>query len=640
MIKKNYKLFCVGFGILAILALYFTWCVSTITYKGGIYNIIHFICTALTAFLYIICNVIFIKYWNEKKLRSQIQVLNIALLMFFILLTIYDILENSSVLTVASNLIWVTTTVIVYYLMPINAKIALKKLQDNLKANCLIVFLLIISTILTVYPTMLQFKWDGALYEQACRNMNIHSMSSIAAYAHISHGYGVLFCVADMVIGDTQMAMAMVNVFMYLCSICAFNGIIRHTVPNRKRITYLLATAVYAFSPYTLGMVNYYSLDYATLCLFVCMLYFTLKEQWILQFVAALFTCFTKEPAIVSYGGFCVGIVVVDFIQNDNKNSIDKIRDIITKPQYYLMLVTGILWIITYMFLGGWSAGEGYVALDGSYIVQKNLVLYVLNFSWLFILVCIIGYRSVFKNVKLELPMFVSTFCFTIFSIVFKTSNHARYTAQIPAVLYVIGVVVVLYMFKDVISDIILTVMALLLITSSYMTIDPVSKICFRAVDVGNMEMISTGTLIPGDSMIYNKQMLGFEYAINQAVGDALENDCMVIMPTYNNVPNLFDGLMQYMETQDYGYMADTYWLEDANMRTKYEDGDTREFTIYELNSDADILQLPLEESEKHCFIYSELLGEDRALEIQELYPDAEYREYNAKGWTVSMLVF
>jgi hypothetical protein len=108
----------------------------------------------------------------------------------------------------------------------------------------------------------------------------------------------------------------------------------------------------------------------------------------------------------------------------------------------------------------------------------------------------------------------------------------------------------------------------------------------------------------------------------------------------YESSPNLFDGLMQDMETSDYGYMADTYWLRDSNMRTIYRDDDTIAFTIYELNSDVDILQLPLEESEKHCFIYSELLGEDRALEIQELYPDAEYREYNAKGWKVSALFF
>jgi hypothetical protein len=156
------------------------------------------------------------------------------------------------------------------------------------------------------------------------------------------------------------------------------------------------------------------------------------------------------------------------------------------------------------------------------------------------------------------------------------------------------------------------------------------------------MEMVSTGITVPGDSMIYNKQMLGFEYALNLALGEAVNNNYMVIMPVYEGSPNLFDGLMQEMVTQDYGYESTVYWASDSMTRTIYNDDDDEalEFKIYELSSDADISQIPMEENDKHVFIYSNLLGEEIAQTLMNKYPEAEYKEYNAKGWSVSAVIF
>jgi hypothetical protein len=119
-----------------------------------------------------------------------------------------------------------------------------------------------------------------------------------------------------------------------------------------------------------------------------------------------------------------------------------------------------------------------------------------------------------------------------------------------------------------------------------------------------------------------------------------VKNDYMVIMPMYGSSPNLFDGLMQEMAKQDYGYESTVYWSYDTQTRTIYEDGDTLDFKIYELSSDADISQMPLEEKEKHVFIYSNLLGEEIAQTLMEEYPEAEYKKYNAKGWSVSVVIF
>jgi hypothetical protein len=581
-----------------------------------------------------------VKYWNAEKLHFQLQAVNVGLFLFFVLVAISDVISNqNNILYVISDLIWIIGTIIVYRQMPINFKKLRKYIKNNILIKYDLIILLVVSTILAVFPTMSQFKWDGALYEQACRRMNIHSMSSMAAYSHIAQGYGILFCVARMIKDDSQIAMAIVNIAMYLGSICAFYGIVCYLIPHKKKITYLLATAVYAFSPFTLGMINYYSLDYATLCLFVCMFYLSLKRQWILQFVAALFFCFTKEPAIISYGAFCLGLVIVDFVQARN------IKRILVRPQYYLMLETGVLWVVTYLLFGGWSAGDGGAVIDASYMENKLNTLYVLNFSWIFVLVGIVGFiyfaiQKKLKTMSWAFSVILSTLCFTLFSMIFKTVNNARYTAQVSIVLYVVGISVILYVFREGLAKIALAVLTALLLVSSYVTIDPVTKLCFETVNVGDMEMITTGVLAPGDSMIYNKQMLGLEYALDEAFEYAISNDYMVILPLYEYSPNLFDGLMQEEERHEYGYVAYTYWDDDKKYRTIYEEDGTTPFEIYELYQTVATTTLPLEKYEKHCYIYSGLVGEDRVAEINARFSNVEYKEFSSKGWTVTMVIF
>ena len=644
--RKQYKMCTLFIGICAVIAFYMTWCLSTISYRGRIYEVLHLVSTAITVLIYGGCIAIFETYWGEERLRKQLRILNAGILGAFLLILLSDV-RSGGLWLLLSDFMWIVAAGYGWRVLKCRLGRGLQTVWSWVKQNCMLIVLSAFAGILGGMPTMLQFRWDGALYEQACRGMNIHSMSSMAAYAHLAQGYGVIFCLINVLVPDTDCAMAMTNIVMYLTSIMAFWGIMRRIIPEKKEWSYLLITAIYACSPYTLGMVNYYSLDFATLCLFVCMLYFWVKREWVLQFVATLFACFTKEPAIISYGALCVGMVIVEIVQWDTGKITERIGNLFRRLYYYPMLLTGGLWIITYMFLGGWNAGDGGVAADTAYIADKLKVLYILNFSWFFTGVLIwggirlLGRRSGREKIGWWLiPFAVSTIGFTLFSVVFKTVNHARYAAQVPAILYITGGYLLLSMIGEKAVEVVAGLLACLMLVSSYLTIDPVSRLCFTVLDIGSRQMLTTGTPVPGDSMIYNKQMLGMEYALNEAVQYAVQNDCMIIMPMHGATPNLFDGLMQEMEEQEYGYTAVTYWSEGRGKRTIYEDEDTTAFTIYEWSDTADIMQLPLYEKEKHCYIYTSLLGEDKARQILERYADAEYKEYHYGGWTVSMLVF
>jgi hypothetical protein len=134
--------------------------------------------------------------------------------------------------------------------------------------------------------------------------------------------------------------------------------------------------------------------------------------------------------------------------------------------------------------------------------------------------------------------------------------------------------------------------------------------------------------------------MLGFEYVLNEAFDYAISNDYMVILPLYDAPPNLFDGLMQEEEGDEYGYVAYTYWDDSKKCRTRYESEETTPFEIYELYQNVATTTLPLEKYEKHCYIYSGLVGEERVEEINARFSDVEYKEFSAKGWNVTMVIF
>ncbi len=646
IIGRHYKVCNLLAGVCAVLAFYMTWCLSTIVYQGDVFKVLHFISTLITAFLYVCCVMLFQTYWRAPHLGRQLRILNFGILAAFALIFLSDI-RSGGFWLLLSDIIWILALGYSWRVLKCSFVKGLCGILLWLKTNWKLIILLAAAGTLGIFPTMLQFRWDGALYEQACRAMDIHSMSSLGAYAHLAQGYGVLFCLVRAIVPDTGYAMAVTNMVMYLSSIVAFWGIMRQIVPGKSRWTYLLLTAMYAWSPYTLGMVNYYSLDYATMCLFVCMLYFWLRREWVLHFVAALFACFTKEPAIVSYGALCVGMVVVEIVQQNDVKVTERISSLFRRIYYYPMLLTGMLWVITYLFLGGWNAGNGGTALDAVYMADKLKVLYIFNFSWIFTGIIVLGSiclttgRAVKKGLAWWfVPLAVSTLGFTLFNVVFKTVNHARYAAQMPAVLYLIGGYLLLRMLKEKAVDILVGILACLMLASSYLTIDPVSRLCFAVLDTGQGRMFTTGAPVPGDSMIYNKQMLDMEYAVNEAIAFAVENDCMVIMPMYGDSPNIFDGLMQEMENYEYGCSALTHWSVKDRKRSNYEGEDTISFITYEWNGEADIMQLPLQEKDKHCFIYSSLLGGDRAQQVQKHYADAEYREYQHGDWTISMLVF
>lgn len=642
--NKHAKIIALIEGILAVGCFYLSWCFATIFYKSNVFGVFHVIMTILSASSYAAC---VNKVHKEKMLEEeQFKVLNLSILVISLLVSYDDIIgEYGNIYFIVADIIWIFVACCLLKKFGFSGFCSKREWLQNMRKHLGMVALLLVAVILAMEPFQMQFRWDGALYEQACSLMNIHSLSSLGAYGHLSQAYGSMYYLLWIIIKHTGSAMTIMNILLYLGSIVGFYALTRQVNTGKKKILLVVATAMYAFSPFLLGMVNYYSLDYAALCLFVWMVYFAYTRKWIFHFIAALCFTFTKEPSVVVYGAFCVGVVLVDWIKCHKNGFVSKICYIIQQYQYYLMLLVGMLWIVMYLLIGGWSGGVGAFSLDFQYILDKLKVLYVLNFNWLMVLGIVIGIVIIlFERKKIAglweicVPVSFSLIMYTIFSAMFKTVNHARYAATIPSILYLLVFwILVSVLRKGAIY--IFTLLGVLMLISSYRTVDPVSLLSFQRMNIGSETMITTGAPTIGDSMIYNKQMLRQEYALNQALEYALDKEYRIYMPMFHGLTYSFDGLMVEGVQQDGLTVVTQFWDEEKNVRTAYVNNKTVAFSLYEVSDELEALN-NIDMAEKGCYIYSDILGMELAERIIEKNPAIPSKEFCYDGWILYMLEF
>lgn len=620
-------------GLAAVLLFFLGWCIDTLSYRWTLFSILYLFFNIATISLYflIICK----QRNSEGGLPKQFAFLNVCLFVCFGSVLCSDLFRGKgNIFNIFTDVIWIIVTGKISSNVKISIKNAVTCAHDTFISHKSFFLLLIILVILALEPFQLQFRWDGALYEQACSEMSIHSLSSLGAYGHLSQAYGTLYYLIWSIVGSVDYAMAVLNLLLYLGSVTGIYVFINELQKEKDTVCALLLTTLYACSPYLLGMVNYYSLDYMAACIFVWVIYFAYCEKWILHYMAAILFVFTKEPAIVTYGAFCIGVVVLDIKNNGIRKVVDRI-------QYYFMLSIACMWFALYSVIGGWSGGEGQFSFDIEYVIDKLQVLYILNFSWLIVLLIFITAacsRKKNRIVQYCIPVVLSIVAYTVFSIMFKTVNHARYTAMVPAGLYII-LIIFLLSSKTINISIRNSIVALLdicMLLSVYKTVDPMTLYCFENVNIGNEMMITTGDYAIGDSMIYNKQMLCEETVLNQALGYALNQEYNIYIPMYSGAAYSFDGLMtDNISSENSVFQTIQFWDDVKQRRTFKANSQTKVFILNEISNEKEI-----EYDRPGCYIYSDILGQEIANEIKNKDRNAMYKEFDYKSWKLYMFEF
>ena len=646
--KSNIILFV--WCMISICAFLGAWCCSTLYYKGKVSGLVYLIISLCAAICYAKCILHSVLQYKESKtennILSQIKIVNVLVLFLFGGMFLGDIKsQEKDLLYILIDCVWMIFTIWLMLKCNMKIKFEFRKIVDNIMCDKFLWILILIVLCLAIEPGKIQVRWDGAFYERECRNvMNIHSLSTLGAVGHLSQAFGVLYCLGYTLLGDSKLTLATLNIFFYLGSIVGYYHLVELICPKTEKTTRVIGTMAYAFSPFLLGMVNYYSLDYMPMCLFVWVIFFAYKKYWILHFVTASCFVFTKEPIITAYAGICLGLLISDWKVNDCRKIKDKVWCLLRKPQYYFMLMVGFVWLAMFLMFAGWG-GSGSFGINPSYMIEKVKVLFLMNYNWL---LCIITALSIIQilvkkkitNIMWSLPLIVSVILYTVFNLFYITVNHARYSAIVPVALNLVCFGYATIVLKEIwIKSGTLIISALMLI-SCFKTVDPVSLHIFDTMNTGTEIMITTSEKIIGDMMIYNKQMLGEEDAFNQALEYAITEGAVIYIPTYNYSMYHFDGSMLSAKEEEGYYSVETWWNKKKKRREVYQTKECISFEINEIYGDTNsIITKAHQKGNKVCYIYASWLGEEQAEKLKANLKGVESRQFQKNGWIIKALL-
>lgn len=513
------------------------------------------------------------------------------------------------------------------------------RIKNFIKKHGGILLLLAVTFLFCFEPDAFQYRWDGLLYYLTCKELSLKSLSSLAIYGHIAQTFGALVEIGNIIFKNTGISLLAVNIFLMLLSIVYFYAILEYCLPGRRQWIYVLLTAIYAWSPYLLGMVPYYNLDFACQCLVVPVIYYLMKKKWILFLFFSFLFCFTKEPAILVYGALCTAHVIVDMINDRGISLGRRVKNCFGRKRYYFMVMPGILWMATYKILGPWSAGNGGVGFDLVYVINKLKNLYILNFNWVFSGMVLWGIMLVLCKKDHELgkkimPLLFAQAAFTMFSCFFKTVNHPRYNDTNQVTLYLLAVILICTYRKEITCISWSILLSILLLISSFYTVDPISLYLYPTYQVGGAVMLTSGGCPLGDSMVYNRQMLGMEKALEMALRKAIQDRRLVCFPAVNNNPYYFDG-MSAVGSIDECQIETEYWDAKGKVRVPERRGDTIEFMVCHIPEKIDWEKVDAVIGNQADLIYMDCAGKQCYEEMRKYYSVVEEEEYTYKGWTV-----
>lgn len=618
---------------------YLSWCFSTIAYKNDSFVLISGLLGIIASLVYIFAKSIIT---SDVQKKEEIICLDIGIVIFGILFTLVIRKEytysNRWAIYIAVVL-WIIIGVKGIYEQLRNVNV-LNRIVKQVKNHISLLILMLIVLILSLDSNMYQFKWDGLLYYKAVKEANLSSISSVALYGHIAMSSGGIYRLFASLAGDVCEGMLIANIVILELAICSFYGIVKYVIPNKKDFEYALVTACFAFSPFLLGMADYFSTDWFSVCTVVILLYFVISKRWIWTVITGCIFCMTKEPALIAYTGLCLGLLIVDLFEV--KHIKNWFQRIIKCTHYYFMLIPYILWFLTYKILGQWNAGNGGFAFNPAYMVEKLKVFFLFNFNWIITLILIICVTAACSKGMIKeyltwvIPLLCSNICLLIFNLAFSTANHARYIDSFISISILLDVLLLMKVINnEKIRLAVMTVWTLVSLCSCYISFDPVTEALFESKKVGTQLLFSTDNLYYGDSSIYNKQLLWMERPLAQAISDSMKENTAIVLAIADRSIYSFDGISDYSSMKEDIYKDVQFWDEDKQCRvpsvSEHIDM-AKEFTLYHVSDGTCVDSIDCE-NQAISVIYIKGINDYR---MSDDYEVVGTNDYVYRGWIIS----
>ena len=448
-----------------------------------------------------------------------------------------------------------------------NAPLSLPKWKSVIVILCLLVFLAIINIgIFDTWP-----RWDNYAYLTELMRLDLHSLFSISDLRvanHATYAYSFLCILLNSLFNNPNTTAYLLNYIYLLIGTLCFWNILCKIFPKWHWITRVLATCVFAFSPYFLGQMTYINLEFFSVLAILLFLAGEANELRILQFIGALFLCFGKESTTVILVFMMLARILAEIIKrrpNDWKGWISSFELPFSLP----VLSIGLLWLWD-LLQNNWMLTNQteFLTVDGKnfnsfgfsmiYVWDKLKTIVCANFDWICILGCILA--CIVWVLRLRKNQWKVTLCFDknesvlwfeicgvfvgglLMQVLFITYNHIRYNSSVILAIYFFFFLALDILTKrQGVKNAVCCIFACVLLAQCYYTVDPVMLATMPRLDMGNGYIVSSENHVIGtdaefiDSVQYNRQIRDFDITFDKLLSEIQYSSdaCVAISSEY-----------------------------------------------------------------------------------------------------------
>lgn len=542
-------------------------------------------------------------------------------------------------------------------------------LWNGVRSNSYLIVLCLLLILLCIGEFSRGVKWDSADYYRSFIGLSSFSFSptDIALFkksGHLSYAYTFVYAIGYGLFPDHVFGVRLVTVSLFLITIVVFSRII-NKVFKCEGIRNYAVTTIFAFTPLIFGPLHEINPEIAVVCFFACFAYSFAIGNKVSQTVFATLLVFCRETGIVALFFFFIGYVLYDCLlyrRNHEKAS----RVFFNWPIHFLtnnftqilvFYVPCLLFLVHFLAdpvtwgsnSASLQAGDlnqdilNTFGLNTVVVLTKIKQMFLMNFNWL--LIAVLFLFAVFALLKnktklvdgLKSSAFVLVpigcsylgFCFMqFFYITFLFPRYVMLNSFILCLFLAFFVNVTF--IKKIITSIICFGLSVLMLVQTFYTLDPVTKMIFKNIDIGDGALVTNSSLIAfannnyivetgqntkimdlSPYTYYNRQWGYFDNLMNNVLAkiNYRESDSLVLLDSFspNSIGpywgwcsnNYYDPetkkiYQRYGNDRDYSHMERiTYHLVDANKAFEVHANEGRIFYIqFPFNSDQDDLFL------------------------------------------------
>lgn len=475
----------------------------------------------------------------------------------------------NKMLTAVSIPFWVYGTFFVPLILYLwSAFLFIKSLKDEKRGKsfqydrCVLIIVLVCLASRLPLFSQLQ-RWDGGVYyaglRAACVNFDF-SFESVWNYfrlaAHPTLSYTFFMLIGEFLFPAKVTGVLIVNLLMTAVALVFIYKMFCGYWCHMQKFHAMVFTIIISVIPLFWGTSSYVNVDYTLIIFFIYLMYAEYKEQKILMTFWTIALLLNKETGWLIVAGYYIVYLTKLWRGVKEKRLSSKIAGIF-RDKIVWGILAGVLAVCGYVILQGGLTGWYGVGVTRSifasremvaekgmtvnafgiypeYIVHRLAQIFILNFMWIptliiiaSLILCAVKHTGVLKKVRNIGGMVGAFVMFVLFSTIYITAALARYTIFSTVILWLIGLLLLYYVWGDVFSRVRImggcAIIILFLAVQNFIYIDPFSNIIFDRLESGRGKILCTdmNTAYYGDSLVNNYRYSYLDKLLDKFLAEA-----------------------------------------------------------------------------------------------------------------------